>query len=402
MGKTTRENSRFFLLALAALLAFLSTPSPLSAATSTPPGGASLEERGYPLPSPPLDPAEAAARRAAILAAPGGYKIVGAGREFPTIRAALAAPDDGRRIICVMDAVHREAGIRVSGIVTIIGFGAGETVLEAAASAEEATDRVLEVAAGGQAYVRGLTLRGGRITAVPRRGGGVANSGELLMEDCAIVENRATYGVGVWTEGKLTLRRCVIARNKGLKRPPADQYAGVDCGGGGAGLRIEKGGQALVENSLIAFNEAVSAGGGLHVSCEGRARLVDSVLFGNVAAGRGGGVDLAGGILELERCGIAGNRAREKGQALFNRGKLSLRACLLAAEAGGAYFLGEDKGGEFGVGELLANEANYCQSGPLAGAAGGDPGPLRLVEPRPGRWSLALGKASPAAGFGRP
>ncbi|MBL8966970.1 MAG: hypothetical protein JNG85_08175 [Spirochaetaceae bacterium] len=400
MGKTTKEYSRFFLLVL--LTWSLGTSVAEAASASSSSGIAIMEERGYPLPSAPLCAAEVALRRAAVLAAPQGYKTVGANCEYKTIGAALAAPDDGRRIICVMDAVHREAGIRVAGIVTIIGFGAGETVIEAASSVEEASDRVLEVAAGGRAYVRGLTLRCGKITTVPRRGGGVANSGELLMEDCAVVENRATYGVGVWTEGKLTLRRCVIARNKGIKRPPADQYSGVDCGGGGAGLRIEKGGLALVENSLIAFNEAVSAGGGLHVSCEGRARLVDSVLFGNVAAGRGGGVDLAGGILELELCSIAGNRAREKGQALFNRGKLSLRGCLLAAEAGGAYFLGEDKGGEFGIGELLANEANYCQSGPLAGAAGGAPGILRLSEARPGMWNLESEKGSPAAGFGRP
>lgn len=399
MGKTTREYSRSFLLFL---LCFLTVAAAAAAPASSAPSVATMEERGYPLPSPPRGAAEVALRRAAILAAPQGYKTVGARCEFKTISAALAAPDDGRRIICVMDAVHREAGIRVAGIVTIIGFGAGETVIEAAASAEEATDRVLEVVAGGRAYLSGLTLRAGRIEAVPRRGGGVANSGELHMEDCAIVENRATYGVGVWTEGRLTLRRCVIARNKGIKRPPADQYAGVDCGGGGAGLRVEKGGQALVENSLIAFNEAVSAGGGLHVSCEGRARLVDSILFGNVAAGRGGGVDLAGGSLELERCSIAGNRAREKGQALFNRGRLSLSGCLLSAESGGAYFLGEDRGGEFGIGVLLENEANYCQSGPLAGAAGGAPGSLRLAEARPGLWSLVGEWGSPAAGFGRP
>jgi hypothetical protein len=59
---------------------------------------------------------------------------------------------------------------------------------------------IVTIAAGVHAYVRGVTVRGGKVTDVPRRGGDDSNSGDLVMEDCAVIENLATYGVGVWTE----------------------------------------------------------------------------------------------------------------------------------------------------------------------------------------------------------
>ncbi|MBU0926826.1 MAG: right-handed parallel beta-helix repeat-containing protein, partial [Spirochaetes bacterium] len=323
---------------------------------------------------PDYDREAVAARRAAILAGGPGYVTVGAtGCDYADLAEALESAPSSTRAFYLMDPVHRASGLRLGRDAAIIGFGARDTVLEAASAPEEATSGVIGVEAGVHAYVSGVTIRGGRVTEIPRRAGGVSNSGSLVMEDCAIIDNRATYGVGVWTEGRLELRRCVIAGNRGLRRPQPDEYNAVECGGRGSALRVEKGGFALVEDCLIAFNEAVVAGGALHVSCEGAASLVGCTIYGNTAPKRGGAIDLAGGALDMARCTVAGNSSGGKGQALFHRGLLSMESCLFYGNgAGKAYYLADDKGGEYGRGIFKLNEGNFDDSGSLPLAATGD------------------------------
>jgi len=331
---------------------------------------------------PEYDRSAVAARKAAVIdgnspaagdgARAAGYVTVGAGRDYETLGDALEKAPRDVYAFYLMDPVHQASGLKITRDASIRGFGARDTVLQAADRPEDAAGGVLSIAAGASVYISGVTVRGGRVTEVPRRGGGVSNSGDLVMEDCAIVDNLATYGVGLWTEGRAELRRCVIAGNRGLRRPPADEYGGVDCGGKGAGLRVEVGGFLLVEDSVVAYNVSVSSGGALHVSCESGARLADCVLYGNRAKDRGGAVDSAGGELELLRCTLAGNAAGTKGQAIFHRGMLSISGCLLAGNgAGKAYWHASEKLGDYGGGKFGSNEGNFDDSGSLPRAATG-------------------------------
>ena len=319
---------------------------------------------------PAYDRGAVAARRAAVLTGDGDRVTVGVvGCDYPDIQAALDGAPAGVQVFYLMDPVYRVTGLRIARDVSLVGFGARDTVLEGAATPEEANGGIVRIEAGASVRLSGLTVRAGRVDERPRLGGGVSNSGTLVMEDCAIVDNLATSGVGVWTEGRLEMRRCVVAGNRGLRRPPAEEYAAVGCGGKGTGLRVEKGGYALVEDSVIAFNEAVKAGGALHVSCEAGARLVDCLLYGNYAPERGGAIDSAGGELELVRCTIAGNSSGGRGAAIFHRGRLSLVGCLFADNGPGApYFLAADKGGEYGRGVFADNRDNFDTAGsvPLA------------------------------------
>ena len=102
----------------------------------------------------------------------------------------------------------------------------------------------------------------------------------------------------------------------------------------------------------------------------------------------------------LERCTVAGNTSTGKGFGIHNRGRLSLSGCLLASEYGTAYYLAMNSGGEFGSGSLVLNEKNYCQSGNLPGAAGGDPGSLAPADNGGSVWTVLPDPASPARGFG--
>jgi len=329
---------------------------------------------------PDYDRAGVAARKAAVPGVSGDSVTVGStGCDYATIGEALEKAPGGIYKFYLMDPVYRVAGLRIERDAALIGFGARDTVLEAAARPEEATAGVLRIEAGVQVYLSGITVRAGKVTEVPRRGGGVSNSGSLVMEDCAVIENLATYGVGVWTDGRLEMRRCVIAGNVTLARPQLDEYKAVDCGGKGAGLRVEKGGFALVEDCLIAYNEAIDAGGALHISCESSARLVNTMLYGNTAIKRGGAIDLAGGELEMELCTLAGNSSAGKGQAFFHRGMLSMTGCLFADNGpGDAHYLAKDKMGEYGGGIFKVDQGNFDSSGSLPHAATGTPSFIRL------------------------
>ncbi|HOX13458.1 MAG TPA: right-handed parallel beta-helix repeat-containing protein [Spirochaetia bacterium] len=354
-----------------------------------------------PLPLPSAIHPLLARGRAAILESPGTLITVGrVGCRFPTLKAALEASPGGNARICLMDTVHRESGIVIRGNVEIFGFGAVGTVLEAAARPEEAGDRVIRVEEGACLYLSGLTVRGGRPSDRLRNGGGIANYGRLVIEDCAVIDNQSSAGAGIWSAGPLEIRRSVIAANRTVPRPAADATAAVGCQGSGAGIKVDKPGSARIEDTLIAWNASLKGGGGLHVACETEVRLSRCTIFGNSSKTRGGGIDLAGGTLILERCTVAGNVSTGKGFAVHNRGRLSLSGCLLAGEYGTAYYRAVDSGGEFGSGALVLNEGNYCQSGNLPGSAVGDPGPLVLADHGGPVWTVLPDPSSPARGYG--
>lgn len=377
--------------ALVAATLFCVLPAVLAAQASDP----------VPFPLPGGVHPSLAGGRAALLAAPGAFLTVGSGNcRFPTLKAALDASVGGVVRICIMDAVHRESGIVIRGRVEIFGFGASETVLEAAAHPEEAGDRVIRVEAGASLYLSGLTVRGGRPSDRLRNGGGIANYGLLVVEDCAVIDNQSSAGAGIWTAGPLEIRRSVIASNRTVLRPAADASAGVGCQGSGAGIKVDKPGRAVLEDCLIAGNDSRKGGGGLHVACETEVRLLRCTLYGNSARTRGGGIDLSGGTLVLDSCTLAGNVSAGKGFALYNRGRLHLSGCLLAGAPGAAYYGAVNSGGEFGTGKLETNAGNFCQSGNLPGAASGNPGPLVLADNGGPLWSILPDPGSPARGFG--
>lgn len=322
------------------------------------------------------------------------------GCEFPSLAEALARDPDGRTTLCVMDPVHREGGVKLGGKVEILGFGAAATMVEAAARPEDAVACVFEILPGSRVLLSGITIRGGNNTEGMRFGGGIVNNGDLTIEDCAVVENIATAGAGVWSTGPLRIRRSLVAANRIIHRPAAEEAAAIGCRGAGSGLKIDAGCLALMEDCLVAWNSSIKGGAGMHVSCEAEARLSGCVIYGNVAGGRGGGIELAGGRLSLDRCTIAGNEANGGGKALFNRGLLSITGSLVASEHPTAYLRATDGGGDIGIGTLLVNEANYCQSGGLPGAATGEPGALRLGDSGGAAWTLLPEPGSPARGYG--
>lgn len=106
--------------------------------------------------------------------------------------------------------------------------------------------RVFSIASGADVWINSLDIVDGNDVF----GAGIANSGELLITDCAFDGNHATnFGGAIYNDGDLTMTSCTVTNNS----------AGLDGGamytsGASAGLRLQK--------STFTGNHAGRDGGG--------------------------------------------------------------------------------------------------------------------------------------------
>lgn len=291
--------------------------------------------------------------------------------EYSTLSEALAAVDDQRSIIWIMDDVHTESDILVNANVTIKGFGADRTILQAAEDIESSTGRVFFIGKENSVRIEGLTIRHGKIVDVPRCGGGILNQGNLIIERCIIRDNVATYGVGIENQGRLDMKDCMIIGNSARRRPVKDSIAGIDCRGSGAGIKIERDSEAYISNCLIIDNTSVSNGGGIHVSCQGQAKLVNCTITKNTTKRSGGGVCVIGDI-ELVHCTITENNSlASRGSGVFAIGKIDMVANLITNNESNDFVLGSG-GGYYGEGIVVRNEYNFIGDGKFQCFSTGD------------------------------
>lgn len=319
---------------------------------------------------------------------------VGREGEFPTLREALLSPAEGQLILELLDPVYTEPGLTVDRDVVFVGRGAGRTVIQGAESPKEAPDRVLQITARGRLVLQDLTIRHGRPGAVPFRGGGIDNEGFLRMENCVLADNEAVYGAGLFTRGRAELIGCEVRGNYTTDVPLELQNTGIGCRGSGAGIKTEKGGDLLLENSSVYDNRAFKRGGGIFVACESRAVVRNSTIAGNGCRRRGGGIYNKGDLF-LVHATIAGNKSTQRGSGVCTSGKVSILGTLLAGNSYGD-FLSVDGGGIYGAGFVEDNRGNFVGDGSLDGALSGDP----LLRPLRSRGGLppvmALRMGSPA------
>jgi large repetitive protein len=104
--------------------------------------------------------------------------------------------------------------IRPNGTVTVIGAGAGQTVIDADALG----DRVFHVHEGAMLHLQGVTVTGGSAftwTGFEESvsGGGILNQGTLTVTASAISGNSAEWGGGIYNLGTLTVTDTLISAN---------------------------------------------------------------------------------------------------------------------------------------------------------------------------------------------
>jgi hypothetical protein len=161
-------------------------------------------------------------------------------------------------------------------------------------------------------------------------GGGVWNSGMLMVENSTVSDNTSNWGGGIFNRGvrEPTIRNSTISGNSAgfdgggllnfetltlIDSTVADNVAGQS----GGGIANERNGTLEVTNSTVSGNSAVASGGGLLNAAEAAANLVNTTVSTNTAE-RGGGIWTSGALLLISST-IAGNDA-PMGSAIYEPG----------------------------------------------------------------------------------
>ena len=196
----------------------------------------------------------------------------------------------------------------ITSDLTISGAGAAASVVQAGINfvTFHPVDRVLQVFAGADVKISGLTIQGGEVAPVPFggvefAGGGIANGGSLELIDSVVRDNFAAVGGGISNGGTLTLTRSTIRSN----------LAGGPDGGSGGGMN--NGGSATLIDSTVSGNTLVSPDGisiGNGILNTGALTLVGSTVSGNGGTPGGGIFNVpvsAGSSVTLTNSTVSGN-----------------------------------------------------------------------------------------------
>jgi hypothetical protein len=248
-------------------------------------------------------------------------------------------------------AIATGGQLHITDSVTIAGPGAN--ILSVSGTSGNSRSRVLEIHSGATVVISGLTIHKGSVTGMatgPAFGPGIANSGNLTLNNCVVSDNtiRAVaffageaYGGGISNSGTLTLNNCVVRDNSitgisnfgaGIGSPPTATstlilnnstisgntvFSPSTGTGSGGGVAVNSSSTATINNSTISGNLVIgagsSAGGG--VFSAGTLNVRNSTVTANVVSGigagktQGGGLTVTGGTTTLSSTIFAGNYA---------------------------------------------------------------------------------------------
>ncbi|MBW3599553.1 MAG: hypothetical protein KY475_20065, partial [Planctomycetes bacterium] len=195
-----------------------------------------------------------------------------------------------------------------NGSITIVGAGAGQTVIHAGGDggANPALgDRVFHVLRDATLSVEGVTITGGTATGAgfDSNGGGILNEGTLAVTGSTISRNSAGAGgdgggifnTGIFNNGRLTVTGSTLSGNAAI------------FGGG-----IANNGRLTVTGSTLSGNSAVFFGGGILNVLDREVTVTGSTFAFNSADRDGGGISNAG-TLTVTSSTLIGNRADADG-----------------------------------------------------------------------------------------
>jgi subtilisin family serine protease len=209
-----------------------------------------------------------------LVDANAGDGVVAAAGGQATLRAAVmeANANSDLRVILLPDGLYdlditghsttsaAQGDLDITGNITIIGTGAGASVIDASGH----SDRIFDLQNGSSLTLDGLTLTGGLAPDNGAQNGGaiIARNGSTLrVERSAIVDNGTLNGNGgaIYLEPTASafVRNSVITGNEALKpTTPAIGY------GGGIFVHDTTAapGLVVIENTIVAGNTAESSG----------------------------------------------------------------------------------------------------------------------------------------------
>ncbi|MFI5120777.1 MAG: choice-of-anchor Q domain-containing protein [Thermoanaerobaculia bacterium] len=246
----------------------------------------------------------------AVDAAPGNGTCASAGGDC-TLRAAIMEANAlaGSHTINVPAGLYvltipgigeenaAQGDLDVTGNVTIVGAGPGETIVDGGG-----IDRVFEII--GTAQISGMTIRNGAAVSPGTPffgsnfvGGLVENLGTLTLTDCTLEGGRANVGGAIWSGGPLTIDSCTIGGNEAVN-------VGISNILGG-GLALLDGTTTVITNSTISRNWSGGNGGAIDLE-SGTLTLTNVTLSGNVASGSSV-LESTNGIVTLREVTMSNN-----------------------------------------------------------------------------------------------
>ena len=189
-------------------------------------------------------------------------------------------------------------GANVTNLVTVDGNG----------SSNQQSSTVFTVTGTGTA-ISNLTISGGWLDGnggTPFNGGGILNSGTLMLTNSTVTNNGAVWsGGGIYNTGTLTVLGSTIAGNSATLNGP----------GSGGGIDNESNGTLTVIDSTIVNNNMIGGyGAGIAVG-SGTATLVNSTISGN--SGGQDGLYNGAGTVKLGNTIVSGNNTLEDIQGTY-------------------------------------------------------------------------------------
>lgn len=223
------------------------------------------------------------------------------------------ARDNEGRIIDEDDNLSGD--LDVHGSLTISGRGYQATLVNGAE-----LDRVLQVHPGARLSLRALSLTGGR---TPYRGAGLANHGDAELLEVQVAGNATTdnallgQGGGIHNSGRLLIKRSLIGPNR------ATGSTSENGRGGG----IHNSGELYLRDSGVSGNQCTDpqgSGEGCGVFSSGSAEIARSYLISNRSAAGSGAAILNHGRLLLSNTTISDNSGYGPTSAALHTGGVGL------------------------------------------------------------------------------
>ena len=191
--------------------------------------------------------------------------VCNSGCNETTIADAITAANNSGDTIIISADTYTES-ITIDKDLTITGISAGDTIIQANASENLASDRVVTVNSSKTVTISNVTIRHGNKSG---NGGGVLNNGDLTLKNCFISDNQADggNGGGIFSSGNLTVINCTISGNEAKK--------------GGGIQNAGSGGYVKLSNCTIYDNESTGGDtGGVRINND-TATIKNTIIAGN-------------------------------------------------------------------------------------------------------------------------
>jgi hypothetical protein len=179
--------------------------------------------------------------------------------------------------------------------------------------------RVLAVASNTTCHISGLTLTSGSAFGY---GGGILNEGNLAINDCQVISNRADFGGGIATlSSRLLLSNVVVHGNS--------------CAGSQAGILAL--GDLTMINCAVSSNTGDAGVSGVYFSAQTLA-MFNCVIRDNRVHEGVGGIGVYSGTAALQSCLISSNRnSHTPAGGLENSATLTMVNCTVSGNHAGTW-----------------------------------------------------------------